>query len=558
VGAKAFGVQTPTQGEDAVSWQTWSDGAGSVPTITGDADWGKLKLDLTGEEGRSAVIDTGSAASRTFTLTENRYGTGEESATLQLRGDTSVFLQDAETPDWENYTTAITRTWRYVQVRATTLATYYVDATGGDDEADGTTPATAWQTITKVNGATLAAGDRVLFKRGETWAGQFAPTQAGSSGAYITFGAYGSGADPIINGASVASALYINSAGYRYLRFEDIDFSGCNGSQAPGYLQNVRDLYFSGCTFRDGNTKSGMTIESTGSAITNVTFDGCTARDNDNNGFLTCSPYNQSVSYTGCTAYNNGTDVDGHHGFYIGFGATVDGCTAYDNASAGFKLNDNETAATGYVPTLKNSTAYGNRFGVVVTHHGSVVYNNLLYSNDYNLQVYGNAYGGAYKVYHNTLVNGVSTSERASIFFTTGVSANSLFKNNLFIQDAAVVTKANFHFNTGLGISNYAAMFDYNAYYYTSTNPTAANIIYSTADTGDELKQWGDWQTAGAEAHGTLLTALPGFTTRYTNLHPADGGNLEGLGVALDGYTTDKDGVTWASPPTPGCYEVVA
>jgi hypothetical protein len=102
-GAKAFGVQTPTSGEDAVSWQTWSDGAGSPPTVTGDSDWGKLKLDLSGEEGRSAVYDLGSAATRTFTLTENRYGTGAEDAILQYRTSTTAFTQDAVTPAWTTY-----------------------------------------------------------------------------------------------------------------------------------------------------------------------------------------------------------------------------------------------------------------------------------------------------------------------------------------------------------------------------------------------------------------------------------------------------------------------
>jgi hypothetical protein len=123
-GAKAFGVQSPTLGEDAVSWQTWSDGAGNVPTITGDADWGKLKIDLSGEEGRSAVYDHGSAVSRTYTLTENRYGSGTEDAVLEIRGSTTSFIQDAAVPAWEEYIAPITRVWRYVQIRETTLSTF--------------------------------------------------------------------------------------------------------------------------------------------------------------------------------------------------------------------------------------------------------------------------------------------------------------------------------------------------------------------------------------------------------------------------------------------------
>lgn len=119
--AKAFGEQNPTLGEDAVSWQTWSDGAAGIPNVTVNADWGKLSLQLSGAEGRSAVYDLGSAATRKFTLTENRYGTGAEDALLQIRGDTSSFLQDAVLPVWETYSVAISRGWRYVQVRESTF-----------------------------------------------------------------------------------------------------------------------------------------------------------------------------------------------------------------------------------------------------------------------------------------------------------------------------------------------------------------------------------------------------------------------------------------------------
>ena len=45
-------------------------------------------------------------------------------------------------------------------------ATLHVDSAGGDDAADGASPATAWRTLDRVNKATLAPGDRVLFKRG--------------------------------------------------------------------------------------------------------------------------------------------------------------------------------------------------------------------------------------------------------------------------------------------------------------------------------------------------------------------------------------------------------
>ena len=103
-------------GESPVFWQTWSDGAGSIPTIIGDQDWGKLSLDLN-DQGRSRVYDFGNSNQRSYTLTENRYGSGQGIATLQIRGDTAIFGQDAVSPSWENYSISINRSWRYVQVR---------------------------------------------------------------------------------------------------------------------------------------------------------------------------------------------------------------------------------------------------------------------------------------------------------------------------------------------------------------------------------------------------------------------------------------------------------
>jgi len=115
-GGLAFGEQNPTQGESPESWQTWSDGAAGIPTVVGDADWGKLELAIT-EEGRSKVYDMSDSSLRTITLTENRYGTGQDTATLQYRISDALFLQDDVLPAWNNYTIPVSETFRYIQVR---------------------------------------------------------------------------------------------------------------------------------------------------------------------------------------------------------------------------------------------------------------------------------------------------------------------------------------------------------------------------------------------------------------------------------------------------------
>ncbi|HRH37380.1 MAG TPA: right-handed parallel beta-helix repeat-containing protein, partial [Flavobacteriales bacterium] len=79
---------------------------------------------------------------------------------------------------------------------------YYVSPTGSDSNA-GTSSTAAWKTIAKVNamGTTLHAGDQVLFQRGGMWREKLNVPNSGTTAAKITFGAYGTGTDPIISGS---------------------------------------------------------------------------------------------------------------------------------------------------------------------------------------------------------------------------------------------------------------------------------------------------------------------------------------------------------------------
>jgi len=83
--------------------------------------------------------------------------------------------------------------------------TYYVAASGSDSN-NGTSAGTAWQTIAKVNGSTFSPGDSILFNRGDVWYGtSLTVPSGGSSGSPITFGAYGSGANPVLKGSTLLS-----------------------------------------------------------------------------------------------------------------------------------------------------------------------------------------------------------------------------------------------------------------------------------------------------------------------------------------------------------------
>ncbi len=82
-------------------------------------------------------------------------------------------------------------------------ATYYVDATNGNNISTGLTPQSPWKSIAKVNASSFVPGDSVLFKRGQVWREQLNVPSSGSYGNPITFGAYGEGGLPVINAADL-------------------------------------------------------------------------------------------------------------------------------------------------------------------------------------------------------------------------------------------------------------------------------------------------------------------------------------------------------------------
>ncbi|MCU1323857.1 MAG: hypothetical protein JWM43_3506 [Acidobacteriaceae bacterium] len=88
--------------------------------------------------------------------------------------------------------------------RAALATIYYVSPTGSDAAA-GTSTASPWKTIAKVNAASLGSGDQVLFLRGGTWREMLTPHASG-----LSFGAYGTGARPIISGSNLVTTTWTN------------------------------------------------------------------------------------------------------------------------------------------------------------------------------------------------------------------------------------------------------------------------------------------------------------------------------------------------------------
>lgn len=437
---------------------------------------------------------------------------------------------------------------------------YYVDAAAGDDDNDGLSPARAWQTVDKVNAATLLPGQRVVFNRGDTFAGQLTPILYGTDDGPITYADYGTGALPIMNG-SADNALDITEAAAHHLRFENIVFSGATGANFPTARVNTHDVYFYNCSFNDSVGGSGFSANSaSGSIIYNITLDQCTATGNAKSGVFVGSdtgasgPHDVLIKQT--TAHTNGTSNSADHGFYVKFGVTLDECVAYSNMSAGIKVNCELVHNSPYSPTVKNCISYSNYDGMYIAHEAARIYNNLIYSNTHTSLLFDGD-GDNCLIYFNTIVNCTVSSGARAITMDGSACTGNIFKNNLFIQDSAVVSLGILMSEGSTSLADLVAnnSFDYNTYYWKGTD-TGTYMFYDGSGSG--VDTWNEFRALGAEAHGVNLSAVPGFVARYTDLHPADEGNLKGKGVAISGYTLDKDGNSRVDPPTPGCYEEAA
>ena len=89
-----------------------------------------------------------------------------------------------------------------VDTTADVGTTYYISSLNGDNNADGTSPDTAWESVMKINDITLQPGDKVLLERGSVFNYQYLHIKgSGSAENPIIIGTYGDedAAKPVID-----------------------------------------------------------------------------------------------------------------------------------------------------------------------------------------------------------------------------------------------------------------------------------------------------------------------------------------------------------------------
>jgi hypothetical protein len=184
---------------------------------------------------------------------------------------------------------------RSITVQPFSGTTYYVRSDGNDGNS-GTGPSAgqAWKTYNKAFVAAdqmLSAGDRVLFKRGDTFTYSSAVVLSGNIG--VLLGAYGTGSDPKIQytgSGSGSSAAPINTNSATTVSFADLHFNCSGGGLADGFTVGTsRDVLLLRVTIENydsadavsyplgvNNTNKMFVVESTlkNAGVTNFFYSG--------------------------------------------------------------------------------------------------------------------------------------------------------------------------------------------------------------------------------------------------------------------------------------------
>jgi parallel beta-helix repeat protein len=361
----------------------------------------------------------------------------------------------------------------------TTLATiYYVNATNGKDSNNGTSEATAWKTIAKVNASSFNPGDQILFKRGEIWREQLIVPSSGSKGNPITFGAYGTGALPIISGADIIAGKWTLQGGASNIYYVSLTtqpnvviFDSTLGSHvASASAITSPNQWFWGSNI--------LYVYSKSDPATAYTRPGIQAGARNlaimvGKSYITLK--NLQTESSNQQDYGGNIFLNGsaHPGNLI-----VDGVDSRWSADSGIAINTTGFTSAGSV-TVKSSTLHDNAHSgfAVVEDAGSTASTPsvIQYCTVYNNQIDGIAIGGNYwTVEHNTVRdNGTLANKGIGIHPYSPSSGSGFGRYNTIRYNLVYNQTGSEQDGAGIGIDQWC---NYNKIYY--------NIVYNNYGPG--------------------------------------------------------------------------
>lgn len=363
-GSSSFGTTAlPAAGPNNTVTASGGDSFRTNSTLNGSYAAGTWSFQITGQASTSAVDGTIGLRVRVWKSVNADGSSATELTTTTLASSAqsaAVGVDGVWTLTWSAPVTTFLREYLFVQFAAyvgtasstTTAAwvmhtgsaitkidtpdyapvTYYIDP-AGNDAADGQSSSTAWASLTQINATTLHPGDAVLFKCGQTWTGQFAPTGAGTEAAPVTIGAYGGcegavsgfpqlpSGPPIIAGGGVhgesGGAVYLRN--FPWVTVHYLEVTNCTDSPCTmaNLDQQQMGIYVRASNFGvlagvkiqnnyvhhvNGKVGSGLDDKDTGCIIVEIYSDSSTPTrfdrlDVSNNKATACNDVNFAISY---------------------------------------------------------------------------------------------------------------------------------------------------------------------------------------------------------------------------------------------------------------------
>lgn len=290
-------------------------------------------------------------------------------------------------------------------------STYYVDCNAGSDNNTGTSLSAAWKTVGKVNSSSFVPGDNILFDRGCTWTDAYiATSSSGTAASPITYGVYGSGAQPVIQqyyGAYVTKS---------YIVLDGLHFSHDTNTGILAGNANINNVTVQNCTI-DYSTYSGIFLY--GNAPGSYTVGSFTFLHN-------------TIAHNGSTANDHGIYIDNSSN------NVLDGNTWDSNVGYGIQIQDSsDNNIVRYNYFVNNGLSdpvhqwggalaiYNNQVG---TYH--LPTGNQIYGNVSNGDRYGLLTGGTTATVANTVVNNTFVGNQYGLIIQSGIGFG-VFKNNI-------------------------------------------------------------------------------------------------------------------------------
>ncbi len=409
--------------------------------------------------------------------------------------------------------------------------TYYVDQYNSGN----------FKTISQVNAFSFKSGDSILFKRGQEWGETLIVKSS-----YLTIGAYGSGADPVINGSGRSYCVDTNSNDYLNINYLELknaksDAIDCYGSN------NLQITY---CYIHDNYGKAARLSGG------NNTIDHCNIYHNGSYGLIWSGNNNvisnNPISYNGWRTDNS--YVSGING--QDNGTKIYGNTVHDNAKGG-KLNYAHEIYVDVGATntdIYDNIVYNSTKGTGIYHKGSGnIYANTCYNNfaggievgfnsgnSVNMNIYYNI------TYDNTY--GILERSKGSGTYNLNLYNNTSYKNNYNSGDANYEIRIENKL-TSLTMKNNILYADDNDYAvaiaYQSSFVKSNNSYYRETGTnfiiyGGKQYTVASWSESGKLGTNPLLTAPDSGNFNLKSGSPCDSSGVY-VGLSQDIYGNPVD-----------------